>query len=181
MTAASRRAMLAAMAGAAIALTACAEKQSVPQRAQFVPIADVEATHGPLIGAANHPTPNQNGNGERVGLFRDAAGAVWGLPLAITADSGVLVCAPPALAHAEVTDSIAAGSSIVGATNTPTGWRGGTGNLELLLRDAHGKIYRQAVHGAALPDGVVCTDPERQGPPLRLHYYRLAPGTDRSR
>jgi hypothetical protein len=174
--------MLAAITGAAIALTACAAKPSrPPERVQFTPIADVEATYGPLVSAANHPTPNQNGNGERVGLFRDGGGSVWGLPLSITSDSEVLVCAPPALAHAEVTDSFAAGSSVVGATNSPTGWRGGTGDLELLLRDAHGKIYRQAVRGADLPAGIVCANPERQGPPPRLHYYRLAPSADRSR
>lgn len=181
MTAASRSTILVGIAGVAIALTACAAKPSRPEPVHFMPIADVEATYGPLVGAANHPTPNQNGNGERMGLFRDAAGAVWGLPLSIASDSEVLACAPPALAHAEVTDSFAAGSSVVGATNSPTGWRGGTGDLELLLRDAHGKIYRQAVHGADLPAGTVCADPERQGPPLRLHYYRLAPSDDRSR
>ena len=175
----ARITMLAAIAAAAISLAACAAQTTRPEPSQFTSIADAEAVYGPLVSAANHPTPNQNGNGERMGLFRDAAGTVWGLPLSITSDSEVLACAPPALVHAGVTDTFAAASSVVGATNSPTGWRGGTGDLELLLRDAHGKIYRQAVHGADLPPGVVCANPERQGPQRRLHYYRLAPSGDR--
>jgi hypothetical protein len=176
-TGASRRAAFAALAGAAIALGGCAAEQARLERVQLTPIAEVEAAYGPLVGAANHPTPNQNGNGERMELFRDSTGIVWGMPLLIASDSDVLACAPPVLAHAEVTDSFPAGWSVVGATNSPTGWRGGTGDLELLLRDAHGKIYRQTVHGADLPDGVVCANSDPQGPPRRLHYYRLAPSS----
>jgi hypothetical protein len=64
---------------------------------------------------------------------------------------------------------------VIGSTNEPTGWRGGTGDLELVLRDKQGTIRWQAVRGGDLPGGPACWAPEIPGPPQQLHYYRLAP------
>jgi len=125
--------------------------------------------------AGNHPTPNQNGTGQRVGLFQDAGGTIWGLPLIVSSGGELLACAPALLHDQQVTDTFPRGSAIVGATNEPTGWRGGTGELELLLRDSRGVSRRQAIHGAELAAGFACRAPESPGPPQLLHYYRLAP------
>jgi hypothetical protein len=116
-----------------------------------------------------------------VGLFQDASGVVWGLPLIVTNSGEVLACAPPAMHEGKVTDTYPAGSSIIGSTNRPTGWRGGTGALELLLRDARGSIRWQAVRGAQLAAGVVCWASDSPGPQQQLHYYRLAPSTGGAR
>jgi len=43
--------------------------------------------------------------GDRVGLFLDASGAVWGLPLAVENGGEVLGCAPNELRRARVTDT----------------------------------------------------------------------------
>lgn len=153
---------------------ACGEHHDAP-RAPFLPLAEVERTYGVLVTAGNHPTPGQNGTGERLGLFRDASGTVWGLPLIAFSDGRILACAPPQLHEQKVTDTFPAGSTIIGSTNEPTGWRGGTGELELLERDARGTIRWQAVRGAQLADGPACWAPESPGPPQQLHYYRLAP------
>jgi hypothetical protein len=162
------------IAGAVIAATACGTSHD-PGRAPYVPLAEVEGTYGTLITAGNHPTPDQHGTGERVGLFQDASGTVWGLPLSVASSGAVSVCAPPLLRSEKITDTFPAGSTIIGSTNEPTGWRGGTGNLELLLRDTRGKIRWQAARGAPSAAGPVCWAPESPGPPQQLHYYRLAP------
>jgi len=162
------------IASAALAFTACA-RRAEPVRAPYLPLAEVEAAYGPLITAGNHPTPNQHGTGERVGLFRDAGGEVWGLPLTVASNGTVSACAPPLLRAGKVTDTFPSGSTIIGSTSEPTGWRGGTGDLELLLKDAHGNIRWQAVHGARLTIGSECWTPESPRPPQRLQYYRLVP------
>src|SRR5580658_5984161 len=120
---------------AAVVFTGCRGRLE-PQRAPYAPLAEVESIYGPLITAGNHPTNDQNGTGERVGLFQDSSGSVWGLPLTVAKSGAVLACAPPALHDAKVTDTFPKGSTIIGSTNEPTGWRGGTGTLELLLRGA---------------------------------------------
>jgi hypothetical protein len=140
----------------------------------YEPLAAVEGRYGALIAAGNHPTPHQNGTGERVGLFGDRKGSVWGLPVAVADNGEMLACAPPMVKESKVTDTIPEGSVIVGATNEPTGWRGGTGDLELLLRDEQGTVRRQTVHGAQLASGPVCWAPKFLGPPQELLYYRLA-------
>ena len=117
----------------AVILTACSAHKDRP-RASYVPLAELEAVYGPLITAGNHPTGDQSGTGDRLGLFRDAAGTIWGLPIAIMADGTVVGCAPPSVHDAPVTDSYPEASTVIGSTNEPTGWRGGTGKLELLLR-----------------------------------------------
>jgi len=158
----------------AVLLTACSAPKDRP-RAPYVPLAELEVVYGPLITAGNHPTGDQSGTGDRLGLFRDAGGTVWGLPLAIMADDTVVGCAPPAVRDAQVTDSYPAGSTVIGATNEPTGWRGGTGKLELLLRSATGKVQWRAVSGSHIDVGPVCWAQDSPGPKQRLLYYRLAP------
>ncbi len=159
-----------------IATVACACcRQHHGRQAPYRPIAEVERTYGPLVTAGNHPTVDQHGTGERVGLFQDASGTVWGLPLSVDSTAHVLACAPPALQNARVTGTFDAASIIVGSTNQPTGWRGGSGDLELLLRDKQGTIRWEAVQGADLPGDPACWAPEFPGPPQRLHYYRLVP------
>jgi len=158
----------------AVILTACSAHKDRP-RASYVPLAELEAVYGPLITAGNHPTGDQSGTGDRLGLFRDAGGTIWGLPVAIMADGTVVGCAPPSVHDAPVTDSYPAVSTVIGCTNEPTGWRGGTGKLELLLRDAQGKIQWRAVNGSHIDAGPVCWAQDPPGPKQRLLYYRLAP------
>jgi hypothetical protein len=163
-----------ALAGAAMALEGCGAHRE-PARASYISLAEVEATYGRLITAGNHPTPQQNGTGERVGLFEDASGTIWGIPLTIESGGAILACAPPELLKADVTDTFPAGSTIIGATNQPTGYREGTGQLELVLRDAHGTTRHQVVGGARLASGPTCWAPQSPGPPQQLDYYRLIP------
>jgi hypothetical protein len=150
---------LVCIAITAFALTGC-EARNAPGRAPYLPLAEVEGIYGALITAGNHPTPDQHGTGERVGLFQDGSGEVWGLPLTVAASGAVLACAPPLVRYGHVTDTFPAGSTVIGSTNEPTGWRGGTGDLELLLRDSRGNIRWQAVGGAQLVIGPVCWAPE---------------------
>ena len=110
-----------------------------------------------------------------MGFFRGADGTVWGLPLSIASDGAVVGCAPAALRDAAVTDQFRAASTIVGSTNAPTGWRGGTGKLELVLRGPGGDIYVQAVSGGKLPAGSACWARVPPGPSQELTYYRLTP------
>jgi len=91
----------------------------------------------------------------------------------------VLGCAPPGLAGAKVTDTYPRGATVLGATNEPTGWRGGTGKLELLLRRSDGEVRWRAVAGGHTAEGPVCWAQELPGPAQPLHYYRLAPAVER--
>src|SRR3954447_17313887 len=90
-----------AMTGIALAVTSCAGHKDRP-RAPYVPLAELEGAYGRLITAGNHPTADQNGTGDRVGLFLDSAGTVWGLPVTIAAGGVVLGCAPPGLHDTQV-------------------------------------------------------------------------------
>jgi hypothetical protein len=155
-------------------LTACGERHA-PESAPWTPLAQVEAVYGPLLTAGNHPTPDQHGTGERVGIFQDSKGTLWGLPLSAGSSGEILACAPAAVRDAKVTGAFTAGMTVIGSTNEPTGWRGGTGDLELLLRDQRGNIRWQAVHGGQIATGPVCWAPQSPGPPQKLYYYRLTP------
>ena len=157
-----------------VILVACSSHKDRP-RAPYVALAQIENTFGPLVTAGNHPTPDQMGTGDRVGLFRDSAGTIWGLPLVIAENGSVLVCAPDTLREAPVTDHYPAGATLIGVTNEPTGWRGGTGKLELLLREQHGKIEWRAVSGSRIASGPVCWAQDPPGPKQVLLYYRLVP------
>ena len=159
-------------------LVACGHHDSQPARAAYVPLAQLEGVYGRLITAGNHPTPDQNGTGDRIGVFLDGSGTVWGLPLAAEKGGEVLGCAPSELRRAKVTDKYPVGATILGATNEPTGWRGGTGKLELLLRRSDGEIRWRAVSGGETSEGSVCWAQELPGPSQRLHYYRLVPATE---
>jgi len=59
--------------------TSCNPKE--PPRAAYVPVAQLEQTYGRLISVANVPTPDQNGTGDLLGLFRGDSGTVWGIPI----------------------------------------------------------------------------------------------------
>jgi hypothetical protein len=159
-------------------LLSCRHHDPNRLRAAYVPLAQLESVYGRLITAGNHPTPDQNGTGDRVGLFLDAGGTIWGLPLAVENGGEVLGCAPNELRRARVTDTYPIGATILGATNQPTGWRGGTGKLELLLRRSDGEIRWSAVNGGQTSDGPVCWAHQLPGPPQSLHYYRLAPAAE---
>ena len=162
-----------ALAGA-VALGGCSTPRNAP-RADYVPLAELEATYGQLITAGNHPTRDQNGTGDRIGIFRDSTGTIWGLPLNVASGGAVLGCAPAGLRDAKVTDTYPADATILGATNAPTGWRGGTGQLELLMRGPRGDTQWRAVTGGQVASGPVCWAQESPGPPMALEYYRLAP------
>jgi len=92
--------------------------------------------------------------------------------LTIDEHGGVLGCAPPMLRDAPVSDTLPADAvDIIGAANEPNGWRGGTGKLELLLRDAQGKVRWHPVAAGQIKSGPVCWS---QSPPeISLVYYRL--------
>jgi hypothetical protein len=152
-------------------LSACSPR---PEPAPYVKLSQVEATYGRMLTAANHPTAEQNGTGGRIGLFLDGHGELWGLPLDLEADGTILACAPSGLHGAKETDTYPAGASIIGATNAPTGDHGGTGRLEILLRDKDGVVSRRAVRGAKFEGGRACVA-SQPGPRLELNYYRLAP------
>jgi hypothetical protein len=158
---------------ALIMLPACS-RVAPPASAQYRPLIEVEAVYGRFITAGNHPTPDQNGTGERVGGFQDVEGTVWVLPLAVADDGSMLACAPVQLHTAKTTGVFPAESAIIGATNQPTGWRGGTGALELVLRDENGPVRRYPVQGAAFGQPG-CWTPASKSPHRDLYYYRLAP------
>jgi hypothetical protein len=147
-------------------------KRAEPPRAAYVPVAQLEQTYGRLITVSNEPTPGQHGTGDRLGLFRDEGGTVWGIPLTIADDGGVMGCAPPALRDAPASDTLPADATeIVGAANEPNGWRGGTGDLELMLRDARGVLRWHPVKAVEIKTGAPCMS---QSPPvIPLKFYRL--------
>lgn len=166
--------LLCCLVGSVLLLTACSGNHE-RGRSPYVPLRELEAEFGQLLTAGNHPTPDQSGTGDRLGLFRDSAGTIWGLPLAIEPDGSVIGCAPRALRDAPVTDTYPRGDTVIGATNEPTGWRGGTGKLELLLRGAEGQVRWHAVSGSHIDVGPACWAQELPGPEQRLLYYRLVP------
>ena len=152
-------------------LSAACRKLEQP-KAAYAPIAQIEQSFGRLIATANMPTPDQNGTGDRLGLFRDDTGTIWGLPLMRDEGGNLLGCAPPMLRDAPVTDKIPADAlDIVGASNEPSGWRGGTGKLELLFRDAQGGLHWQSIASGQIGTGPVCWS--QSAPVQPLPYYRL--------
>lgn len=143
-----------------------------PRVAYDVPVAELEQNYGRLITASNMPTPDQNGTGDRLGLFRDDGGTIWGIPLTIGENGSVIGCAPPAFREAPISDRLPANTAeIVGAANEPNGWRGGTGKLELLLRDAQGGLRWHAVEAVEIKTDPVCWSQSSPAQPLK--HYRL--------
>lgn len=157
--------------GALLLLVASCSRTESPRTA-YVPIAQLEQSYGRLITVSNAPTPDQHGTGDRLGLFRDENGTVWGIPLTVGDNGSVLGCAPPSLREVPVSDTLPANTvEIVGAANEPTGWRGGTGKLELLLRDAQGGLLWHSVAAVEIKTGQVCLSQSEPVTPLK--YYRL--------
>lgn len=143
-----------------------------PQQATYVPVEQLEPTFGRLISVANSPTPNQNGTGDLIGLFEDDRGTFWGIPLSVDSDGMVLGCAPPMLRNASVSGVVPADAvEIVGTANQPTGWRGGTGKLGLLVRDAEGNLRWHLVASVEVTNGPLCWS--RSEPVQILEHYRL--------
>jgi hypothetical protein len=140
--------------------------------AAYVPISQLEQSYGRLITVSNAPTQDQHGTGDRLGLFRDEDGTVWGIPLTIADNGDLLGCAPPMLREFAISDTLPADVvDIIGAANEPSGWRGGTGKLELLVRDTRGVLHWHSVAAAEVKNGPVCWS---QSPPEQpLKYYRL--------
>src|ERR1700722_20200569 len=95
---------LTLIASIAISITSCGIHQD-PAQASYLPLVEIETTYGSLITAGNHPTPDQNGTGDRIGLFRDVGGTVWGLPVTVTGAGAVLACVPPTLHDQKITDT----------------------------------------------------------------------------
>lgn len=160
-------------AGALLLLAAsCGRRAEKRPLMTYAPVAQLEQTYGRLITVSNEPTPDQHGTGDRLGLFQDEGGTVWGIPLTVGDDGSVLGCAPPALRETPAGDTLPeGGGEIVGATNEPNGWRGGTGDLELMIRDARGGLRSHPVKAVEIETGPVCMS---QSPPAApLKYYRL--------
>jgi hypothetical protein len=164
-------ALAVGLAAPLLLLGSCRGSEKRPQ-APRVSVAEIERTYGRLFAVANEPTPDQHGTGDRIGLFRDDTGTIWGIPLTIDEGGNVSACAPPTLRDAPPSDTIPDSSfEIVGAANEPTGWRGGTGKFGLLLRDARGQLSWRPVAAVDLKTGPVCLS---QSEPVQpLIYYRL--------
>ena len=122
-----RACILAVMAAVGMLCSACRSPRGDAESA-YLPLSEIQPEFGTLIATGNQPTRDQGGTGDRIGLFRDSAGFVWGLPISVSGDGTVRACAPMTLRGRNVTDDLPAGATIVGSTNAPTGWRGGTGN-----------------------------------------------------
>ena len=157
----------------AILLTAsCRHAEQRPQVARL-PVAQLEQSYGRLFTVANEPTPAQNGTGDMLGLFRDDSGTVWGIPLMVDETGNILGCAPPMLRDIPPSDTLPGDAvEIVGAANEPSGWRGGTVHLGLLLRDKDGRLRWHQVEAAEIKTGPVCLSHSEPVQPLK--YYRLA-------
>jgi hypothetical protein len=138
-----------------------------------VTLSDLEKTYGRMIGVGNAPTAGQHGTGDRLGLFQDDSGTIWGIPLVIGQDNSIRGCAPPELRELPVTDTLPSDiSEILGATNEPSGWRGGTGRLELVFRDSQGVVHWHAVSSAELKTQAGCMTDSPPSTPSK--FYRLA-------
>ena len=169
----TRAILWAGLCGIVFFSSASCRRQPERPRASYAPIPEIQQTFGRLFATSNLPTPDQNGTGDRLGLFRDDTDTLWGIPLTIDENGNILGCAPPGLRDAPVTDRYPSDAGqIVGVENAPTGWRGGTGRLELIFRDAHGTLKWQPVTGGDLKSGPICWS---QSPPVQpLKYYRMA-------
>ena len=158
----------------------CPRPHLATRRHEFVndpntPISQLELSYGQLITVSNAPTQDQHGTGDRLGPFRDSGDTVWGIPITIADNGDLLGCAPPLLREFAVTDKLPTdGVDIIGAVNQPSGWRGGTGKLELLVRDAQGGLRLHPGAAAEVKTGPVCWSQSPLEQPLT--YYRLSKG-----
>lgn len=144
-----------------------------PANTYTIPAGQLEKNYGQLITVANMPTSAQNGTGDRLGLFKDEKGNFWGIPLTRDDKGNVLGCAPETLREVAISDTLPANTSaVVGAANEPTNWRGGTGNLELLLRTTQGELIWHSVKEVETKLAPVCWS--QSDPVQPLPFYRLA-------
>jgi hypothetical protein len=142
-------------------------------RANDVALAQLEKTYGKLIAVGNAPTPEQHGTGDRLGLFQDDNGTIWGIPLIINGNDSISGCAPQELRDLPITDTLPSDiAEILGTTNEPSGWRGGTGRLELVFRDSQGMPRWHPVSSAELKTPKLCMT--ESPPPTPAKFYRLA-------
>lgn len=117
----NRRSLLACgcLAIAILLVASCRHTEQRP-RATYAPISQLEQSFGRLVTVSNAPTPDQHGTGDRLGLFQDGTGTIWGIPLTIDENGRVLGCAPPSLRDAPVSDVLPPDTvEIVGAANEP--------------------------------------------------------------
>lgn len=156
-------------------LVSCGENEG--RRPSFVALPKVSPAYGALVTVGNHPTPEQHGTGERIGFFRTEDGTIWGLPLTLGAGGTLSVCTAPKVHDLPITDTLPADmDAIVGASNEPTGWRGGTGRLELVIRTRDGGLRWLPVRSGETAGDAACWAQEPPGPRQKLHYYRLRAG-----
>lgn len=156
-----------------VASLGCERQKSQKSTTTYtVPIAQLEKSFGQLITVANMPTTDQHGTGDRLGLFLDEKGTFWGIPLIRDADGKVIGCAPASLREISVSDTLPPDTAeVVGAANEPTNWRGGTGNLELLLRNKQGGLIWYLVKEVETKPEPVCWS--QSDPVQPLPFYRL--------
>lgn len=166
-------ALLAAWLVAALLPAGCRRPAGGEKPTLRESLTHAESVYGPLVAVGNHPTPDQFGTGERVAFFSHSDGTIWGLPVFFGTDGAVRICEPPNMTSAKITDTIPPGVTVLGSTNAPTGWRGGTGQLELVLRHADGTLHWKPLASGELPRGVSCFAPMDPGPVQQLHYYRI--------
>jgi hypothetical protein len=145
-------------------LLAACEERNVEEHGSLPTLSEAQLTFGPLITTSNQPSGYQNGTGERLGFFRGSDGSIWGIPL-LMEKGEARVCASDSLQNRPATDTYPSGWEIISSTNQPTGWRGGNGSVELVLRDASGTIHWRTVHGAEFSDSTMCG--------ARIAYYRI--------
>jgi hypothetical protein len=152
-------------------LSAC-EKEPTPPSTYKISAEDLEKRFGEIIEVANIPTPDQHGTGDKMGLFRDKNDTIWGVPVSVGENQSLIGCAPPELETAKVSDTLPSDTvKIVGATNEPTAWRGGTGELKLLLRISQNKLRWHTVKAVSLETDSVCWSKSEPVQPLK--FYRL--------
>jgi hypothetical protein len=152
-------------------LSAC-EKDPPPPSTYKISAEELEKRFGHIIEVANIPTPDQHGTGDKMGLFRDKDDTVWGVPVSVGENQSLVGCAPPELEKVQVSDTLPSDTvEIVGATNEPTDWRGGTGELKLLLRTSQNKLRWHTVKSISLETDSVCWS--KSEPIQALEFYRL--------
>ncbi len=152
-------------------LSAC-EKEPPPPSTYTISAEDLEKRFGKIIEVANIPTPDQHGTGDKMGLFHDKQDTFWGVPVSVGENQSLVGCAPPELEKAPVSDTLPSDTvEIVGVTNEPTAWRGGTGELKLVLRTSQNKLRWHTVKSITLETDSVCWS--KSEPVQALKFYRL--------
>jgi hypothetical protein len=151
-------------------LSSCVEER--PRHAYKISPEELERRFGRIVTVANMPTPDQNGTGDKMGLFRDKDDTFWGVPVSVGENQSLVGCAPRELEEAKVSDTLPSDTKeIIGAANEPTAWRGGTGELKLLLRTHQNKLRWKTINALSLETDSVCWS--KSEPVQSLKFYRL--------